>query len=231
MSPKVLADRVIDQFVDAVGNGEFPPEGLVPNEAQLAERWQVSRLTVREAIRSLMELGVVEIRRGRGTFVRPPSNWSPLDARTLAARVRAQGETDVHGQLLEARLILESGVAELAAARRRGEHLERLGSAVEEMARALDEPAAFARADLRFHDVLFDAAGNLFIGAIVRPIHDFIAQARRATSDDAQARTRALRAHRTILAAVAEGDCESARHAMTVHITETAALTLGPPGK
>jgi len=228
MSAQMLPDQVMERFVTAVREGEFAIEETVPNETLLAERWDVSRLTVREAMRSLMELGVVEIRRGRGTFVRPLSDWSPLDRRTLAARAQGQDGAQVQAQLLEARLIVESGVAELAAARRKEAELAQMEAMVDAMSKSIDEPERFAEADLEFHDVLFGAAGNIFLDAMVKPIHDLLADARQKTSQDPKARRLALTAHRQILQMVRDGSCDGARRAMAEHVAETAASTHGP---
>src|SRR3954453_12403902 len=166
-----LADQVVQNLVEAIARGDHPPNSRLPPEDKLSELADVSRLTVREAIKVLRHKGVVRVEQGRGTFVNPPSRWAPLDPALLAARtatVHDAGELAV--KLKEARRLVEAGVAELAAERRSPAYLLARERTLAEMGAAIDDVEAFAEADIAFHEALMTAGDNSFVAALFEPI-------------------------------------------------------------
>src|ERR671924_381977 len=110
------ADVVAEQLLELVLDGTFPVGGPLPSESELAQRFGVSRLTVREAIRSLAPTGVIDVQQGRSSLVNPTSRWSPLDGRLLLARSRLDGDPLLlQRRLMEARRAVEVAIVELAA--------------------------------------------------------------------------------------------------------------------
>ena len=85
------AESVADDLLQLVVDGMYPPGATLPSEAELAERFHVSRLTVREAIRTLTSTRVIRTQQGRSSVINPPDQWSPLDPRLLRARGEASG--------------------------------------------------------------------------------------------------------------------------------------------
>jgi len=215
---EVVADAVLDQIV----NGDFNPGDVLPREADLAWSHGVSRLTIREAIKGLAHLGVVEVRRGNGTFVCDANRWSPLEPKLLDARVRADGPRESVRLLLEARRAVERGAAELAARRRTASDLVAMRDALARMELASDK-TPFAEADLAFHAALFVAARNPYLGALLQPVEELLSEHRVLTSSAAPARLHAIHAHRAVLAAVEARDVEGAGGAMVDHIDQTIA--------
>lgn len=218
-----LADQLIEWLVERVVEGEYPVGGRLPSEAEIAEETGVSRLTVREAIRALREKGVVRIVHGRGTFVNPSNEWSPLDAMLLSAR---SGSDDFQGlarSLTEARTVVESGLAGLAAARRTPDHLSALVSIMEgaQAAHQSGDASAFADADLAFHRVVMDAAENAVLVALFEPVRDLLRDVRRVMSNDADGRCQALEEHQAIFEAIEDGDIDRASSKMEEHLRAT----------
>ena len=215
---------VADQLLQLVLDGVFPVGASLPSEAELAARFGVSRLTVREAIRSLASTRVIGVQQGRSSVVNPPSQWSPLDGRLLAARSRAESDPMLlPRRLLEARRAVEVAIVELAAQRRRDEHVEELTRRHEDLVAAhrRADVGAATEADLAFHGALFDAADNVFLQALFEPLASALWSVRRETSSVADIRSHALEWHRLILDAVAAGDPEAARDAMRAHLVQT----------
>ena len=107
---------VADELLDRIISGEFPPGASVPGELELSARHEVSRMTVREAIKTLEAQRILRVERGRGTFVNPLSRWASLEA---VLRAASEGKNDASAaiQLIELRRMLESGACELAAVR------------------------------------------------------------------------------------------------------------------
>jgi GntR family transcriptional regulator, transcriptional repressor for pyruvate dehydrogenase complex len=220
-----LADQLVEHLIAAILRGDHPPDSQLPPESRLAELFDVSRLTVREAVKALRNKGVLRIEQGRGTFVNPTAQWSPLDPDLLLARAAtANGTRELATKLTEARRLVEVGVAALAAVRRTKADLTGLKHALDRMRRYSDrdDVDGFTEADLEFHGIILAAAGNPFISALFEPLADLLFEVRRAASGSRHGREVAIAAHASILDALRAGSPEAARDAMTVHMHQTA---------
>jgi GntR family transcriptional repressor for pyruvate dehydrogenase complex len=216
--PEDLADRLLDEVI----SGRFPVESLLPPEGELATIYAVSRLTVREAVRILRSKNVVEIHRGRGTFVNKPETWTSLDA--IVRSVTVDGSTlGVSERLLEARAMVEVGAVRLAAVRRSKEDLAELESCLTEMVAGADagDVDLFVDGDIAFHDVIMRASGNLFVPFMFEPFGNLLIHTRRQTSAIPQIQRNAIRQHQAILQCLIEGDETRSRDAMEAHMEQT----------
>src|SRR5215217_6564866 len=152
MARKSLVGQVADELLDRIIAGEFPPGSLVPGEHELSARHEVSRMTVREAMKTLQAQQILSVERGRGTFVNPLNRWASLEA---VLRFASEGKNDESAaiQLIELRRMLETGACELAAARISDDEIKALHGQVDAMrlAHARDDLTAFVEADLAFH--------------------------------------------------------------------------------
>jgi GntR family transcriptional regulator, transcriptional repressor for pyruvate dehydrogenase complex len=223
---KRLSDQLVEALIEAIAAGDYQVGAALPSEAELADMAKVSRLTVREAVKSLQARGLVRVEQGRGTFVNPPASWSALDAIVIVARSSNQAErTAITKRLIEARRLVEVGVAELAASRREQAHLEAMAEAIAraEAAHAAGDIDLFVDADLNFHNEIMKAAGNPFVAALFEPIRHLVHESRRHTSSFDEARGHAVRAHKRILRAISSGTATAARNAMRQHLEETEA--------
>jgi DNA-binding FadR family transcriptional regulator len=140
-------------------SGEFPAGTVLPNEAEWAAEFDVSRSGVREAIKILMAKGLLTSRPGVGSRVEPKSRWNLLDHDVLAWYAEAPGRQDFLLTLQEFRRIFEPEAAALAAAKRTDEQMARISEACAMMgsANTLTERCA---ADVRFHLGILEASGN-----------------------------------------------------------------------
>lgn len=228
-----LPDQVVTELLRAVARGQYPPGSRLSPEAELAASANVSRLTLREAVKVLRDKGVLRVEQGRGTFVNPPARWSALDAELLASRTALEGGSGglLGRQLVEARRVVEVGIAGLAAVRRTPDDVERLRCVVELMRSSHDhgDVAAFSAADSAFHEGLAAAAANPFLAALFEPIRTLVHQVRITTAHEAELREKAITAHSSILEAVAAGDVEQVRRVMSAHIDETHRAVLDAP--
>lgn len=216
-----LAEAVASDLLDLIASSEFPPGSQLPPEGLLAERAEVSRLTLREAIKRLVAKRVLHVVHGRGTFVRPSSEWSILEPDVLRAFAREGSRgPGLLLQLLEARRIVEVGVAEIAAGRRTKADLADMETALADAhkAEAAKDIEAFVRADIGFHVAVMRAAHNEIVVAFFRPIEGLVLEGRRATSRSLTGRQRALSRHAAVLEAIRSGDPAAARAAMDAHL-------------
>ncbi|MFC4223732.1 FCD domain-containing protein [Lysinibacter cavernae] len=222
MARKSLVTEIVNAILDDIVNGVLPSEAGLPSEAEIAEAHDVSRLTAREAIRTLQAQGIIRVETGKGSFVNPVSEWESLDA---VLRVSAAGTSDaeVAIQLLELRQIFETGAAGLAAVRRSDEDIAQLKANLAEMQQAhLDgDVGTFVRADLAFHDIILKASRNVFLGVMFEPLTRILTQRRAQTSRVHDIQAHAIVEHRGILEALTTGDPDLAKNAMDSHMRQT----------
>jgi DNA-binding FadR family transcriptional regulator len=219
-----LPDQMVARIIAAVAAGEHPPGSRLPPEEILARRYDVSRLTLREAVKVLRDKGVLSVEQGRGTFVNPVTEWSILDPALLAARSALGTEAALLAiKLTEARRVVEVGAAELAAQRRTDDDLARMADAIARMraGHEREDVAEFSAADMDFHDALNRAADNPFLSALFGPIAALLLEIRRQTSATGQRRAAAITEHQKILDAVASGDPGAAWAAASEHLGAT----------
>ncbi len=211
-------DDAVERLVARIVAGEFADRPL-PREQDLAEEVQVSRLTLREAVKVLKTQGVLRVEQGRGTFINPVHDWDSVD---LVARA-SRDERRTAEQLVEVRRFIETGATGLFAQRATPAELARMGDHLEAMRRADadGDVDAFVAADLAFHDVILDGCGNPFVPMLFRPINDLLRANRYVTGARARVRSRAIAKHAAILEALAEGTSAQAERAMLDHIAQT----------
>jgi len=216
-----LAETVADQLLQDVIEGRLVPHGPLPTEPELAARFDVSRLTVREAVRILRAQNVVRIRRGLGTEINPPERWTSLDAVVRASAGGAGGDASVARRLLEARRMIEVGAVQLAAERRTDADVADLRASIADMAAAsdADDVDAVVEADIRFHQVVLRASQNVFVPMLFESFGPLLVTIRRRTSSVPEVRASALHHHEQILDAVLRGDPDAARLAMEAHLS------------
>ncbi|WP_028923479.1 FadR/GntR family transcriptional regulator [Pseudonocardia acaciae] len=151
-----VVDTAIEALKREIEGGRLRPGERLPPEAELAGRMGLSRLSLREAVRALTMAGVVEVRRGSGTFV------TDLRPDTIMRRLGGFLELSQDGnmgELFECRRILESEASALAAVRITDAELDDLGARIELMA-TLTDPEELVREDLAFHEAIAAAARN-----------------------------------------------------------------------
>lgn len=222
MARQSLVGMVSDDLLNRIVSGEFPPGSTLPRELDLTMQHEVSRVTVREAVKTLEAQGMVRIERGRGTFVNPLNLWTKMEA---VLRAASEGENDAMAsiQLIELRRMLETGAAEIAAERMSAEELESIRKHLATMrsAHQANNVAHFVEADLAFHDVILQASGNVFLVVLFKPLSLVLAARRAETSNVVRIQANAIEAHTHIVRAFESGDSERARLAMDSHMTQT----------
>ncbi|MFF0989729.1 FadR/GntR family transcriptional regulator [Kocuria nitroreducens] len=222
MARPSLVDQVADALLDRIISGDFPPGAVIPGEIDLSSEHAVSRMTVREAIKTLGAQRILRVERGRGTFVNPVSQWASLHA-VLRAVSEGQDDAKAAVQLIELRRFLETGACELAAGRLSAEELAGLSRDVDAMenAHGSQDVAAFVAADLHFHDQILQASGNVFMAVLFEPLHRVLQERRVQTSRVPEIQTHAIAEHRKIVDALASTDSVRARQAMDEHMQQT----------
>jgi GntR family transcriptional regulator, transcriptional repressor for pyruvate dehydrogenase complex len=193
--------------------GQFRPGDRLPSERELSEKLRVSRASIREAIRALESLGLVEIRIGSGTYVASPVHTllSPLASVTLQQR-------DVLLDIFEARKTIEPEIAAFAARRAGAEEIERMGEILAEQERQIAAGDTGLEADTAFHALLARAAKNKVFLKLNEAIVGSLYETRERSLAIGGRPARSLQGHREIHKAIRSRDAAKARKAMLAHL-------------
>ncbi|NEB80096.1 FadR family transcriptional regulator [Streptomyces sp. SID14478] len=222
-SPAVRHRRVSHQVQGAVmqlilDSGLHPGE-LLPTEAELMESLGVSRNSVREALKALQALDIVEIRHGYGTYVGQASLTPLADGLTFRTLLRPATDAHALAEILQVREILEEGlVRRVAAAPPADEILNQLDAIVRKMAESGEAGEPFADLDREFHETLYRSLGNELIPQLLGAfwnVFNRVAGVRQWSSDPAPEVT--VDRHRAIVAALRARDVAGAQEAMATH--------------
>lgn len=210
-----VTDHAIDKIRERIVSGAWRPGDRLPKESELAAQLGLSRNSLREAVRALSQLRVLEVRQGDGTYVSSLEPDLLLESTGFISHLLL-GETAV--ALYEVRRILESAAAARAAARIDEQEKAELGRSLERM-RAAQTVEELVDADVAFHAVIARAAGNPVLTSLLASLATRTLRVRLwhgRAADDALDVTR--EEHRRILEAILQGDPELARAAASAHI-------------
>jgi GntR family transcriptional repressor for pyruvate dehydrogenase complex len=212
-----VTQRAIDQIKAMIGEGRLEPGARLPTERDLASQLGISRSSMREAIRALTVLGVLEARHGSGIYVTQLEAGDLLETFGVVADLsRGPGLVE----LLEVRRILESTATALAAARITADQLAEVEKHLTAM-NATDDPEEILSHDLAFHRAIGVAAGNDTMAAILEGLSSrtFRARVWRGYQEEG-AFERTRREHAAIHRALVARDPETARAAAAAHVGE-----------
>ena len=213
-----LVDQVVRQLRSAILGGGLPFGEPIPAEGVLAKQLQVSRTVVREALRTMRGMGMVEIDRGKPARVKRPDVRDAADS--LQFYLGSHGGSLL--QQIEVRTSVECQIAELAAQRITPEQLEKLREALEELRRAKTR-AQVVEADVRFHTQLAESTGNPLFCTLLATVAELM-RASIASMNPGPAWNVSLELHEAIFRAVDRGDASAARDAMAAHMREAEAF-------
>ncbi|GAA3137118.1 FadR/GntR family transcriptional regulator [Streptomyces rectiviolaceus] len=194
------------------------PGALLPTEAELMEELGVSRNSVREALKALQALDIVEIRHGYGTYVGQASLTPLADGLTFRTLVQLADDTHALAEILQVREVLEEGLVRRVAVLLTDEELCQLEALVRKMEEAADTGAAFPELDREFHETLYRSLGNELVPQLLGAfwnVFNRVAGVRGWARDPAPDVT--VRRHRDIVTALRARDVERAQRAMADH--------------
>jgi GntR family transcriptional repressor for pyruvate dehydrogenase complex len=216
---KRLSEWVVDEIERMIAE-EYPaPDAKLPTEAELAERYHVSRIVIREAMKVLEDRGAVEVRAGRGTLTVAPNSDCVKKVLLRLYRNQPVPTAEEMERLLEVRQVLEETVASLAAVRASEEDLAEIEAALGEMNEGRLGPDLMIASDLRFHRGLARAVHNRYFEMLLDPLMEVLSQQIKLTN----AFNLGLESHRAVLKQVRARNPVGARQAMRRLIKQTLA--------
>jgi GntR family transcriptional regulator, transcriptional repressor for pyruvate dehydrogenase complex len=218
-----LTADICRKLVSHLLRGDWIEGERIPPERELCQRLGVGRASLREALKALEIMGMIETRLGEGTFV---CGRSEFFSRPLLWAITGSAKSDAH-ELVEARELLECETARLAAERATTEDLQAIRKHLDEMEKAIDDPSTFLEADLNFHLKVAQAAHNRILANALSLIRNLMRQwIGQALPKEGVAAT-ALNHHNKIYTAVSKRNANAARNAMQAHLEAMASVLLG----
>ena len=210
-----LYEDIVQEFHSLIRQGVLQHGARLPSERMLAEQFNVSRSSVREAIRSLELQGLVVSRRGSGTFINTEAIETVVAL--IASTLSAGNET--LKEIFEVRHLLEPQIAAVAATRAGQDEVQRLAEILEEQQQQLERGETGVDADTAFHFALASATHNSALVKVVSAVEDILHRSRDRSLQEAGRAKRSLASHHQILEKIRCGDAEGAREAMEYHLT------------
>jgi GntR family transcriptional repressor for pyruvate dehydrogenase complex len=201
---------------------KLQPGDKLPSERELAELLRVSRSSIRDAIRSLELMGMVEPRQGAGTIVREISSESLVNP--LANALKRKEE--LIGELLDFRLMLEPQLAARAATRVSPEEISELEEILDRQEEKLRGGESTIAEDSEFHYSIAMASGNSVVLKVLDTLMDLLRDSRERSLQVEGRQQKSLAGHRRILAAIKRHDSDGAKAAMRRHIEDVEEIVL-----
>lgn len=215
-----LADEIIQRIQELIKNEPLKPGDRLPTEIELAEKFQVGRSTIREALRALASLGMID-RTKRGTFISHKITHEEGEE-FIVFRSRILKDCALT-DLLEWRRILEGEICVLAAQRATDEDIEQLRTPLKEMERAAGDNmlATFIQADAAFHLALAEAAHNQVADRMLKLIREeLVEEIGETLSRDPKLLERALKSHGLIFQAIMNEEADRSKELMMDHLQD-----------
>jgi len=216
--PQDVGGRVLAEILRLIENSGLEPGSKLPPERALAARLKVGRPAVREAIKALSMLDVLDSRRGDGTYVK-----------SLAALLRDEAGPVEAGfdliELLELRKMIEPRAAALAALRASEKEMHEIETELLQQERNPYDHSILERHDYLFHDAILRAAGNRMLSGVIRFLDGPLRKSRKITARTTPEVPKIIGEHRTIFNAIKRGQADLAERAMLDHL-QTVGLDL-----
>jgi len=206
--------RVVNHIRNLIESGGLQPGDRIPPEREFARKLRISRASLRTGIGYLAAMGVMNVRHGVGTFV---ADGPPEIGKSSLSLLGA-----LHGfqswQMFEARIILESSLAALAAERGEERELAALAEEVAEMDATCDDPSEYLIHDVLFHRITAHASDNPILAALMDPVVAALYEARRQTVERTSNLKESADIHREIYRAIRCRNPARARELMEQHL-------------
>lgn len=211
-----VSEEIIEQVRDLITSGRLKPGDRLPAERELAQTLSVGRSAVREAIRAMETVGILEARPGEGTFVVSHAGsrgHDPITASLFQA-------WSTQRKLFEVRRLLEPGLAALAARRATADQIEKLRAALKEQEAEVQHGGTGVKQDATFHFLIAEAAGNEILLRIVDNLMDLLQKTREESLQLGGRPLMSLKQHSAVLEAIEARRSALAERRMRDHIRD-----------
>jgi GntR family transcriptional repressor for pyruvate dehydrogenase complex len=215
-----LYENAVDQIQTLILKKKYNPGDRLPSERGLAEQFHISRHSLREGLRILDVMGLIEIKVGDGIYVKEVDFLPYLESLNLSIRSRLQIERDTFVKLWGARKILEVGMVELAVQQVTEPFLKSLWWCIGEMKKNIDHQEAFISAGIRFHRLIAEMAQNEILILMWDMLANLMRKSQNKIYRISWSPQSGLHAHKKIYLALKAKDPRRAVEAMRDHMLE-----------
>src|SRR5262245_13079486 len=217
-----IYETIVAQLGQLIQAGKLRPGERLPPERELAARLQVSRASVREALRSLELQGLLSSRQGSGTFIAAVSQEE-----LLRAFVHLAEEGQTLRDIFELRFLLEPPIAALAARRATPQDITRLEATLKEQERQVQQGQSGVEADVAFHAMLAEVTHNAALLRLGAALMEVLAPSRDTHLQTPERSRLSLLSHRRLLEAIQARSATRARKAMEEHVVHVDRVLFG----
>lgn len=211
--PSNFHAHLVDRLGRMIVAGQIGRDGPLPREDELVERFKISRTVVREATKTLQALGLITTGPRVGSRVQPLASWRLLDPQVMDWITDADMASGFERDLLELRSMIEPAAAGFAAARGSDTQRAAIATALTAMTAAPGK-AEHEAADLRFHEAILDASGNILLLQLKPILRAVLKASFRLSMHDHGRAQASVAIHRQLADAIAARDAERAREIM-----------------
>ena len=217
-----VAEEVANRIRTLILDDTFPQGQPLPSERVLTEQFGVSRGSIRDALRMLETIGLIETRHGRGTFPRELT----VDRLVAPLASMMTFQHDLQDELLDVRRMFEPAVARVAATRATDEDFADLQRILDAQHRKLKKGQSGIVEDTEFHAALARSTRNRVIVSLMATLNDLLVESRKLTLRQKGRPAKSVEGHEAVVAALRRRDADGAARAMSNHIDQIADLQL-----
>lgn len=221
---KKLYQSVLDRLIETIASKEFPPGSQLPSERELMAMIGVGRPSIREAMLTLQQMGLIRISHGERARVVKPTPEAIIDQISAAMIMLLADNPKGLEDLKSARIMIEVGLARMAATSATANDIRFLDECVKDMQAQKGDSAAFVAADMRFHEILAGISGNSLIAAAVSGMLVWLTRFKQDMVVVKGAEQVTIEEHKLILDAIRNNDAEAAGSAMQRHLSRANTL-------
>lgn len=207
-------ELIVQNVVSLIGQRSLQPGDKLPPERELCEIFGVSRPVLREALKALQVMNIIDIRQGAGAYVRSLEPQNIVEHLDIVFHL----DSSLYHDLYEARRALEGSLARMAAACITEEELASIEENISRAAEHSDDPEAFYQLDLELHDIILKAANNRVMPVFMQSINKLVLLMRERSNARPNIRKNTIQDHRKIYEALRKRDPDAAGQAMEQHI-------------
>jgi len=215
-----LYENAADQIQTLILRKKYTPGDRLPSERSLAQQFRISRHSLREALRILDVMGLIEIKVGDGIYVKEVNFLPYIESLNFSIKTRLQVERDTLVKLWETRRMLEVGMVDIAARQINDSSLRSLWWCIEEMKKNIDHQDAFISSGIRFHRLIAEIGQNEVLILVWDMLANLIRTSQNKIYRIPWSPRKALAAHKKIYRALEARDPEKAVEAMKQHMLE-----------
>jgi len=214
IAKSTLADRIASKVAQMIRESDYASGERLPTINDMASRFGVGHPTLREALKKLETLGLVNVKHGSGVYVEADQDQLLMSNPIFAGEV----SKDMMLDLIEARIPIEQQTVVLAAQHASEEHLQRMTELMEEAGDHLQDDAELTRTNMEFHREVAVASGNVVLAQLLKVLSNLFEDVQRGLLDVYGSRTKDHSEHRSILEAIRQGDESLAQTRMREHL-------------